>query len=237
MSGTEHDLDPLVEQAERLHLNQYAQTSAELEVLHSPSSERSRQDFLKKMGLGGLAFTGLAFATMPSLAFGAPSKADAETVKTAIRVELFAVGAYMTAAQNASKLGLTSAQVNAGKLFASHHAAHAKAEQDFLKSLKIKAPTTGLKTDEELKAIGLSNAAIKKAFSTGTGALTAALYVEEVAAKTYSDFAFKTKDRTVADFAWSIAPVELGHAGYLRAALGLAPVDANFSGEVKPIKI
>ena len=235
MSEPDPRLRALLERADDIHRETLAQTRGEVALVAAPRTGASRRDFLVRAGMAG-AFAGGMAMVMPSLAHGAPSKSDADTVNFAIRVELFAVGAYTLAARNARRLKLTSAQVEVGKLFASHHAAHAKAEQDFLRGLGMKPATTALKTDAELKPLGLSNAALKKAFSTGTGALTAALYVEEMAAKTYSDFAVETKDRGVSDFAWSIAPVELGHAAYLRAALGKGPVKASFAGAITPTK-
>lgn len=227
-------LDDLIEETERVQKRQLENTNEQTKLINSARSTRSRREIIALIGTGGVAAAGGAIL-VPMLATAKPSADDAKTVALAIKVELFAVGAYTAAAAAAKKLGLTKGQVDAGKLFASHHAAHAKAEQDFLKSLKADAPTTPLKSDAELKMIGLSNAAVKEAFKSGPGVLTAALYVEEVAAKTYSDFAVKTKDRTVSDFAWSIAPVEESHATYLRAALAQPSQEAAFAGSIKPI--
>ena len=234
---TQHDdrhLDGLLEATETVHEHELAATRAAGEVIRDARTERSRRDLLRLLGAGGAAAIGGA-AAFPLLAGAKPSGADVKTVQFAIRFELFAVAAYKMAGQAARKLGLTKGQVAAATLFAGHHTQHAEAEIAFLKGMGAEAPSTALQGDAELKPIGLSNAALKQAFSSGTGALTAALYLEELAAKTYSDFAVKTRDRTVADFAWSIAPVEESHGQYLRAALGRTPQTATFSAAIKPI--
>lgn len=191
-----------------------------------PARVASRRSFLGRVGLGGAAIAvgGLAIPVFSGVASAAedytPADPDVELAVFAWSLELTAVAAYRLA--ETSKLADTQL-VEVFGMFGRHHADHADAFKELLKT--VKPAKVGGTTSTTTEAVAIQQLVdtlgpqIQDA-ATIDDLLTTLQSVEEGAAATYLLALENLQDVVMAEAAAKILPVESQHAVVLSQALG-----------------
>lgn len=214
MEISERALRQLTNDVDDQHRDGMVTMASDLRELHAETrafrTASSRRELFKKAGVGAGALT-IGSVVLPFssiLPVAAQELTDADIAAFAESVELAAVEAYKAAAGSGK---LAQPIVEAGTLFAGHHAEHAQA---FGGAAGDKA--TGKPNAKLLSAVGgqLQNA------KDQTAILNIAYDLENAAASTYLFGLGALKSEGALKLAASILPVESQHAVVIGQVLG-----------------
>lgn len=177
-----------------------------------PDGAATRSDFFKKAGIGGgtLVVGGIAFAGLPVLALGAPSKAqDVAILNYALTLEYLETAFYREARKQA---GLKGETATFARVAGAHEAAHVKAIKGVLGSKAVASPAFNFGATTRSQ----------KAFQA------AAMAIEDLGVSAYAGQGPRLKQVPVIQAALAIHSVEARHAAWIRNILGKNPAPAAF---------
>jgi hypothetical protein len=177
-----------------------------------PAGEATRADFFRKAAISGGALTvgGVAFAGLPALALGAPSKKqDVAILNYALTLEYLEAEFYALAR---AKAGLKGETARFAKVAGGHEAAHVKALEAVLGAKAVARPTF------DFGGTVMSQPAFQKT----------AMAVEDLGVSAYAGQGPRLKQLPVIRAALSIHSVEARHAAWIRSILGRNPAPAAF---------
>jgi hypothetical protein len=177
-----------------------------------PAGEATRAEFFRKAAIGGGALTlgGVAFAGLPALALGAPSKKqDVAILNYALTLEYLETEFY---AQARAKAGLRGETARFARVAGAHEAAHVAAIRKVLGSAAVAKPAFDF-----------------GAATGGQGAFQkTAIAVEDLGVSAYAGQGPRLKQVPVIRAALAIHSVEARHAAWIRSIVGQNPAPAAF---------
>jgi hypothetical protein len=177
-----------------------------------PAGEATRAEFFRKAAIGGGALTlgGVAFAGLPALALGAPSKKqDVAILNYALTLEYLETEFY---AQARAKAGLRGETARFARVAGAHEAAHVAAIRKVLGSAAVAKPAF------DFGAATGGQAAFQKT----------AIAVEDLGVSAYAGQGPRLKQVPVIRAALAIHSVEARHAAWIRSIVGQNPAPAAF---------
>lgn len=177
-----------------------------------PEGAATRSDFFKKAGISGgaLVLGGIAFAGLPTLALGAPSKAqDVKILNYALTLEYLETAFYREARAQA---GLKGDTATFARVAGAHEAAHVKAIRGVLGSKAVASPSFNFGATTQSQ----------KAFQA------AAIAIEDLGVSAYAGQGPRLKQLPVIQAALAIHSVEARHAAWIRNIVGKNPAPAAF---------
>lgn len=177
-----------------------------------PEGAATRADFFKKAAISGGALVagGVVFGGLPTLALGAPSKAqDVSILNYALTLEYLETAFYKEAR---AKAGLAGETATFAKVVYGHEAAHVAAIKKVLGSKAVASPSF------DFGATTSSQAVFQKT----------ALAVEDLGVSAYAGQGPRLKQTAVIQAALSIHSVEARHAAWMRNIVGKNPAPNAF---------